>query len=172
MDPCTHPWVTAFFDSLDLLPHHFLPCWGTAQSAVAGFSLPSRQLSNGVWKTAGTGQTLLPRVPSATETQQCLVMPSKGSSNSITMPSLLPSHLSQTHWQGNEVPCPSTCPIWKSNAHISLQAIAILMETGEGKCPRLPLFSGIAIFPSLHTLHPTQSKLSWRFPTLFPSCRD
>lgn len=32
----------------------------------------------------------------------------------------------------NQVPCLSTCPIWKSNVHVSLQAIVILMSCWNG----------------------------------------
>lgn len=65
----SHPWVTALLGSPDLFPRSlFLPCWGTAQPVVTGFSLPSRQFSSGVRKTAGTSQALFPMVTSAIET--------------------------------------------------------------------------------------------------------
>lgn len=117
-------------------PCQFVPCWGTAQSVVARFSLPRSQLSSGVCKIAGTWQALFPMATSAINPPRALSWPIPGSGSSIVMPSLPPSHppplLSQACWQWNQVSHPSTCPIWKSNVHVSLQATVILMSCLNG----------------------------------------
>lgn len=116
MDLCTHHYLV----HLTFWPCQFLPCWGTAQSVVAGFFLPSRQLSNGVWKTAGTCQALFHMVTSTIETPQSLVMPNAGQrqlychafSSTITPSStLFPSTLTRKssplseHWSTLEIKC-------------------------------------------------------------------